>query len=77
MSEENPYNRKLTPEEEVKIDNMMKANPVIDYLFAETLVKMPKDDLLEIFEKHKKGELKNDLPEPKEYVLKTGKVLEE
>jgi len=77
MSEENPYNRKLTPEEEVKIGEMMKANPVIDYLFAETIVKMPKDDLMEMIEKHKKGELKNDIPKHTEYVLKTGKVLEE
>ena len=71
---ENPYNRKLTAEEEMIIDKMMKDNPVIDYIFAETVVKMPKDDLMELFEKHKKGELKNDLPEITNYVLQTGFV---
>jgi len=74
MSEENPYNRKLSAEEEVKIDEMMKANSSIDYLFAETLVKMPPEDLMEIIEKHKRGELKDDMPKHTEYVLKTGRV---
>lgn len=71
------YDRKLNPEEEAQIKAMMDYNPVLDYLIAETIVKMPKDDLDLIVKKHKEGKLKNDLPEVTEYVLKTGKVLEE
>ena len=69
-----PFDRKLTAQEEHQIQHMINTYPEIDYLIAETIVLMPKDELSELVNKHKKGELKSE-PEPKrEYLLKTGKV---
>ena len=69
---------KLTELQKQQIETIMLRNPVLDYLIAETIVSMPEEDLNEIIEKHKKGELKDDgLPKHTEFVLKTGKVLEE
>ena len=68
----------LTDLQKQQIETIMLRNPVLDYLIAETMVTLPEDDLREIVEKHKKGELKDDgVPKHTEYVLKTGKVLVE
>ena len=70
----NPFDKKLTANEENQIQYMMKEYPEIDYLIAETIVLMPKEELSQIITKHKNKELKLE-PEPKrEYTLKTGKV---
>jgi glutathionyl-hydroquinone reductase len=69
----NPYNRKLTHNDEAEIIKMMEANPVLDRLIAETIVLMPPEDLAEIIEKHKSKELKDPWENGKfEAVIKNG-----
>ena len=71
----NPYNRKLTHNDEAEITKMLEANPVLDRLIAETIVLMPPEDLAEIIEKHKSKELKDPWENCKfEPVIKNGIV---
>lgn len=71
----NPYNRKLNHNEEAEIVRMLEANPVMDRLIAETIILMPKEDLAELMELHKKKELKDPWENGKfEPVIKNGIV---
>ncbi len=77
-TKENPYDRELTKIELKIAEDMMAANPLIDFVLAETLIKMPKNEIEEIIEAHKKGELKEpeDLrnQKPEGGVVKCGYV---
>lgn len=70
------WDRKLTELDKKKIDDIMKANPVIDYLLAETIVLMPPERFKEICEDHKNNPRE---PEPARMLTeeeqKGGKVL--
>ena len=72
------WDRKLNELDKKKIDDIMKANPVIDYLLAETIVLMPPERFKEICEDHKNNPRE---PEPARILtdeeMKTGKVLSE
>jgi len=72
----NPYDRELTKVELKQIETMMQSNPVLDFLYCETLIKMPKEDLEEIIKQAKENTLPKDETSntDREYVLKTGSV---
>ena len=55
---------------------MMQSNPLLDFVYCETLIKMPKEDLEEIIEQAKENKLPKDETSntDREYVLKTGSV---
>ena len=73
----NPYDRELTKVELSQIKLLMKQNPVLDFLYLETIFKMPPEVLAEMVRKSKAGELEEPYPQNpnREYVLKTGSVL--
>lgn len=48
------WDRELTGSEKLLIKQIMDANPVIDYMLAETMVLMPPDKMKEICDRHKK-----------------------
>ncbi len=70
------WDRKLTEADKTRIDQMMKLNPSIDYLMAETIVLMPPERFKEICENHKNNPRE---PEPArvltEEEMHTGRVL--
>ena len=72
----NPYDRELSKLELQQIEKMMQSNPLLDFLYCETLIKMPKEDLEEIIKQSKEGTLPKDetANTDREYVLKTGSV---
>ena len=72
----NPYDRELTKIELQQIKVLMEQNPVLDFLYLETIFKMPPEVLAEIVRQSKAGELVEPWPQDpnRVYVLKTGSV---
>jgi hypothetical protein len=70
------WDRKLTDADKKEIQRLMDANPVIDYLIAETIVLMPPARLKEICDDHRMNPKE---PEPArvftEEELKGGRIL--
>lgn len=72
----NPYDRELTNLERQQIAVLMKQNPLLDFLYLETVFKMPPELLAEMVKLAKSGELVDPYPQDpnREYVLKTGYI---
>jgi hypothetical protein len=79
MTSSNPFDRELTNLEKQQISVLMKQNPLLDFLYLETIFKMPPELLAEMVRMSKAGELLEPYPQDpnREYVLKTGQVLPE
>jgi hypothetical protein len=77
MTSSNPFDRELTNLEKQQIAILMKQNPVLDFLYLQTVFLMPPELLAEMVRQAKAGELVEEYPQDpnREYVLKTGQVL--
>lgn len=69
------WDRKLNEADKTQINQLMKMNPTIDYLLAETIVLMPPERFKEICKDHRLNPKK---PEPAKVLteeeMKTGRV---
>ena len=73
---ESHFNKESDPLERQHIKELMEMNPVIDYLLAETIVRMTEDERQNLVKQHKEGTLIDPYPnkERTSFTLKTGKV---
>tara|TARA_R110001632_G_scaffold141627_1_gene257625 strand:+ start:2737 stop:3072 length:336 start_codon:yes stop_codon:yes gene_type:complete len=63
--------------EQLQIQELMKLNPVIDYLLAECVIRMSEEERQEMIAKDKAGTLVDPYPNQKVecYTIKSGEVL--